>query len=134
MVFICPLCLYTLYIWMPPYVQRVLIGYLFYYIINCFPTLEAIMGVVRLRGCPYASYVDMPPVHLNAPHIFGHSHTFGCPHTFEASKHIGGIQTYGVSKHKGGSKHMGHPNIKEAYEHRGHMDTPLSLTTCHNCL
>ena len=42
------------YILTPPYVQRVLIGYLFCYIIKCFRTLEAVMEVVRLRGCPYA--------------------------------------------------------------------------------
>ena len=32
------------YIWTPPIFQRVLIGYLFCYIIKCFPTLEAVVG------------------------------------------------------------------------------------------
>ena len=31
------------YIWIPPYFQRVQLGYLFN-IIKCFPTLEAVMG------------------------------------------------------------------------------------------
>ena len=66
---ICPLCSYTPYIWTPPYVQRVFIGYLFCFIIKCFPTLEAVMGVVRLTGCPYVTYV-------HTPHTFGHPHMF----------------------------------------------------------
>ena len=59
---ICPPYIHTPpYIWTPPYVQRVLIGYLLCYIIKCFPTLEAGMGGVRLKGCPYAPYVHTPP-------------------------------------------------------------------------
>ena len=34
---------------------------------KCFPTLEAVMGVVRLRVCPYTPYVHMPPVCLDTP-------------------------------------------------------------------
>ena len=58
------------YIWTPPYVQQILIGYLFCYFIKCFPTLETVMqGVVRLRS------VHMPPmfihpIHLDTPNIF----------------------------------------------------------------
>ena len=52
-----------------PHMFRVLIGYLFCYIIKCFPTLEAGMGVVRLMGYPYAPYVHMPHVCLDAPYI-----------------------------------------------------------------
>ena len=57
--FICPL-----YIWTPnhtsghpPYVQQVLIGYLFSCIIKFFPPLilRQALGVVRLSGCPYTS-------------------------------------------------------------------------------
>ena len=55
------------YIWTPPYVQRNLIGYLFCYIIKCFPTSEAVMGVVRVRWCPYAPYIHIHPIHLDTP-------------------------------------------------------------------
>ena len=47
-----PKCAYAPYfhtpphIWMPPYVQRVIIEYLFCYIIKWFPTLET-----GMRGC-----------------------------------------------------------------------------------
>ena len=34
---------------------------------KCLPTLEAVMEVVRLRVCPYAPYVYMPPICLDAP-------------------------------------------------------------------
>ena len=43
-----------------PHVFRVLIGYLFCYIIKYFSILEAVIGVVRLRGCPYGPYVNTP--------------------------------------------------------------------------
>ena len=58
-----------------PHMFRVLIGYLFCYIIKCFPTLEAVLRVVRLRGCPYT------PMFI-CPHIFRHLCMFGCPHMF----------------------------------------------------
>ena len=56
----CPYTPYVnrpLYIWIPPYVQQILIGYLFCTNIKYFPTLETVRGVVRLRSCPYAPYV-----------------------------------------------------------------------------
>ena len=68
----------------PQYVQRVLIGYLFCYIIKYFPTLEEVMGVVRLRGCPY-DYGNIPPVCLDAPICLD------APKCMGASKHTGGI-------------------------------------------
>ena len=53
---------------MPPYVQRILIWYLFCYIIKCFPTLEVVMGVVKTKEvsiCPHVHtppYIWMPPI------------------------------------------------------------------------
>ena len=86
------------------------------------------LGVVRPRGCPYAPYVHMPPVCLDAPigldtpicleapicldtHVWmppvcldppyvWMSHTFGGIWMYRVSKHTGGVQTY-----------RGHPNI-----------------------
>ena len=60
-----PYVLRPLYIWIPPYVQQILIGYLFCYNIKYFPTLETVKGVVRLRRCPYTPYV-------HTPHTFRH--------------------------------------------------------------
>ena len=34
------------------------------------------LGVVRLRGYPYAPYIHTHPIHVDVPH------TFGCPHMF----------------------------------------------------
>ena len=51
----------------PWYVQRYLIGYLFCYILKCFPTLETVMGGCQTYGvsiCPYGdtpSYIWTPP-------------------------------------------------------------------------
>ena len=51
----------------PPYVQRVLIGNQFCYIIKMFSYFRGSQGVVRLRGYPYAPYVHIPPVCFDAP-------------------------------------------------------------------
>ena len=110
-------CPYAPYVYIPPYVQRVLIGYLFIYIIKCFPNVEAVMGVVRLRGFPYAPYVHILPVCFDAPICVDIPLMFGCPRMFRCPQMYGGIQTMGVSKH------MGHPNICRIQTYRGHINT-----------
>ena len=44
-----------------------------------FPTLEAVMGVVRLRGYPCAPYVHMSPVCFKAPICVDIPYMFRCP-------------------------------------------------------
>ena len=65
----------------PHMFREFLIGYLFCYIIKCFPTLEAVMGVITLRGvhAPLCSYA---PVCLDASNVWG-------------LQTNGGVQTYG---------------------------------------
>ena len=69
-------CPYVPYVHRPhifgyhPYVQQILIGYLFCYLIKCFPTLETVRG-----GCQTVGGVHMPPmfidpIHLDTPNIF----------------------------------------------------------------
>ena len=116
------------YIWTPPYVQRVLIGYLFSYIIKCFPTLEGGMGLSDLGDvhmppificsihldAPYVwmppyvwapLYVWMPPVCLNTPICLDTPILLDAPYIW------GHPNIQGASKHTGVPKHMGHENI-----------------------
>ena len=127
----------------PQYVQsvlKVLKGYLFCYFIKCFPTLEAVMGVVRPRGYPYAPcymspvcfkapyvwtstyvwtppYVQMPPNVWGHPNIRGHPNIWGCPNIWGIQTY-GRCPTYGASKHMGVSKPIGGicPNVWRVYE------------------
>ena len=88
----------------PPYVQGVLIGYLFCYIIKCFPTLEAVMGVVRLKGCPYASCIFGCPICLDTPICSDIPNVWGHLNIREAPKHMGAV------KIRGCPNIWGHPN------------------------
>ena len=87
-----PPCSYTPIHLDAPYVQRVLIGYLFCYIIKCFPTLEAgMVGLSDLGGvhkppmfiCPLyvwmPPYVWTPPKCLDAPECLDAPCMFGWP-------------------------------------------------------
>ena len=69
---------------------------------HCTYTTQRKHALSRLRGCPYAPYIWMPPVCLDTPICLDVPHTFGCIHTFGgnpniqgAAKHMEGIQTYG---------------------------------------
>ena len=98
-----PIIICPPYIWTPPYVQRILIWYLFSYIIKCFPTLEVDMGGSSGLGCVQMPpmfiypcmfgcclYVWMPPICLDTPDI----QTYGGIQTLGGVQTYGGIQTY----------------------------------------
>ena len=114
-----------LYVWMPPYFWTPhMFGCPLYVLImfGCplyiHNTKKACFA--RLMGCPYApihldapTYVWMPPVCLDIPHMFGHPHMFGFPlyvwmmfgcllYIYNTKKHY-----FDLSTHMGAFKHTG---------------------------
>ena len=125
---ICPPCSNTPYILTPPYVQRVLIGYLFCYIIKCFPALEVVMGVVRFRECPYASYIHMPLYIWMPSYVCTLPYVWTPPICLDAALCLDAPYIWGHLNIWWHPNILGHPNI-QGHMNMGTYGHPLSLTT-----